>query len=404
MAWRDSLQPASFRGVSFGVTRASDTLGRRVVRHDFPQRDDPYVEDMARAPRDITITGFVLGADYMARRDALQEALDMPGPGTLVHPWYGSFLVSLTSARVEHTATDGGMAVFTMSFVRVDTAARAARPRSGTDRATLVSLRSQSLADLLAVVLENALSLEGVLSIVMRESRDALLDSLIRAGDVLGLDLTGSVGWLRRVIADPNALEELIASGSLGSSLATLFAEAGSGRLSGSNGIPPEPQRFFAASRALKIPPVPVAGITRTTAARNAAAITGAVGNLCIVQGLAATAGHSPASRDAAQALRGEIMDAVDALAQRLPATTAGDEAMATAMDLRSAALLLLAERAGTAPDIGTVRLARSLPVLAAVWRYTGTLEAVEDFVARNAIAHPGFAPADRALEVLNAR
>ena len=36
MSWRESIQTASFRGVPFGVTRATDDLGRRTVRHDFP--------------------------------------------------------------------------------------------------------------------------------------------------------------------------------------------------------------------------------------------------------------------------------------------------------------------------------------------------------------------------------
>ena len=70
-AWRERLLSASFRGVEFGVTKASDDVGRRTVRHDYPQRDDPYVEDLGRAPRVISLTGFVLGEDYMTRRDDL---------------------------------------------------------------------------------------------------------------------------------------------------------------------------------------------------------------------------------------------------------------------------------------------------------------------------------------------
>lgn len=405
--WRDQMQPASFRGVSFGVSRASDDLGRRVVRHDYPQRDDPYVEDLGRAPRVISVTGFVVGPDYMAGRDALQEALDTPGPGTLIHPWHGSLTVCVTSARVEHSAENGGMAVFTMSFVRVRTDAAADRPLPRADYPSVAVNRGRAAALLVQDVLDASLGLAGVRDVVLNATRAALMAGLDRVGACLGLDLTGAAGWLRRVAGSSAALYDLIQSGALGASLRQLFADVADGGLSGSGGVAPGPQGFFDAARLLAPAPVPEAGITRTTAARNAAAVTSAIKRFAIVEALTGTAAVIPDTRDQAQRLRGEVVSAVDAVSIALPAAPLGDAAMAAFEDLRAAVLPALAGHAGLAPDISTFTLSRPQPSLAVAWRVAGRegIETVEaDLVARNNVRHPGFVPAGKALEAVRAQ
>lgn len=108
-------------GVEFGVTDAEGEGGRRTVTHEFPQRDLPYVEDMGLATAKFTIQAFVLGSDYMDRRDKLKAALEKPGGGTLVHPWLGELQVAQGGPyKLRETAQDGGMAVFTLQFVRSD--------------------------------------------------------------------------------------------------------------------------------------------------------------------------------------------------------------------------------------------------------------------------------------------
>lgn len=69
--------------------------GRRIALHEYPYRDDPWPEDTGRATRRITITGFLLGDDVFDQRAALIAALEQPGPGTLVHPSFGSITATL---------------------------------------------------------------------------------------------------------------------------------------------------------------------------------------------------------------------------------------------------------------------------------------------------------------------
>jgi prophage DNA circulation protein len=118
MAWKDKLQPATFRGVPFEVESDDASFGRRTQVHEYPQRDKPYAEDLGRATREINVTAFLIGADYIDARDKLLEALETAGPGTLVHPWYGELKVSLKDpARVSHSIANGGMCTVQLSFV-----------------------------------------------------------------------------------------------------------------------------------------------------------------------------------------------------------------------------------------------------------------------------------------------
>ncbi len=114
---RTDLRPASFRGVPFGVTSDSLDTGRRTVKHEFPGREKPYVEDLGRKTRGFSIEAFVVGADYADRRNELLTALEEPGSGTLIHPYYGELTVQVEEVSVKHSALDGGMAIFSITFV-----------------------------------------------------------------------------------------------------------------------------------------------------------------------------------------------------------------------------------------------------------------------------------------------
>lgn len=115
--WRDELRPASFRGVPFHVDSDSMPVGRRTQVHEYPQRNEPLVEDLGRITREIKLAAFVIGEDFLLKRDALLNALDKPGAGDLIHPWYGRLTVTATGCSVSHERREGGMARFDLVFV-----------------------------------------------------------------------------------------------------------------------------------------------------------------------------------------------------------------------------------------------------------------------------------------------
>lgn len=116
-AWKARLVPASFRGVEFKIDVGSRSGGRRTVEHEFPKRDDPYAEDMGRSARRFTVAGYVIGGDYYDQRDALIDALESEGSGTLVHPSMGEFQVNPGPFAVTEHRERARIAEFEMSFV-----------------------------------------------------------------------------------------------------------------------------------------------------------------------------------------------------------------------------------------------------------------------------------------------
>lgn len=114
----EQLQPASFRGVPFEIEASGITVGRRTVVHEYPQRDRPYVEDMGRATRNITLQCFVVGGDYLEQAQALMHELEEPGPGTLVHPWLGEMEVTITS--VSELQFDQGLGVASVTITATE--------------------------------------------------------------------------------------------------------------------------------------------------------------------------------------------------------------------------------------------------------------------------------------------
>lgn len=109
---------ASFRGVPFLVETADRSSGRRVVVHEFPQRDTPYVEDLGRTVRNFRVDGYLVGDDYLANRDDLLAALeDTSGPGELVHPHYGRLQAVCVSVTVRESLREGRTVGFQIDFV-----------------------------------------------------------------------------------------------------------------------------------------------------------------------------------------------------------------------------------------------------------------------------------------------
>jgi len=119
--WKEKLQKASFRGIPFFMKSADTQVGRRINTHEFPYRDDAEVEDMGKAARGFSVSAFVIGNDYIEKRDALIEALEKRGSGILVHPYYGIMSAALTEpARIsENMSKKGGIAEFSISFIAV---------------------------------------------------------------------------------------------------------------------------------------------------------------------------------------------------------------------------------------------------------------------------------------------
>lgn len=150
MSWFENLQPASFRGVPFGVLLSEARFGRRVEVHEYPFRDKPWPEDLGRDTRRFTVTGFLIensavygGGDVLAQREALIGAVESEGPGTLVHPTLGQLTVTLINAGISERWDAGRYFELQLLFIE-------AGERSFPSAAKATGSETDSAADALA--------------------------------------------------------------------------------------------------------------------------------------------------------------------------------------------------------------------------------------------------------------
>ncbi|MCO8326803.1 DNA circularization protein [Burkholderia cenocepacia] len=105
MAWKDTLQDASFRGVVFDVQRTDDPIEREVARYAYPYVDGEDIVDMGQKARETSLTAIFFGDDYEERLKTFLNAISQPGPGELVHPVFGSMpSMQFLGGHVSHTA------------------------------------------------------------------------------------------------------------------------------------------------------------------------------------------------------------------------------------------------------------------------------------------------------------
>ena len=107
MSWKNNLRPASLRGVPFHTADRKLASGRRIELHEFPKRDAPYPEDMGKASRTWSVEAYVIGDDYMSRRDRLLRAGEQLGPCQYSDHWGLSQTVVVKSIAVTETSREG---------------------------------------------------------------------------------------------------------------------------------------------------------------------------------------------------------------------------------------------------------------------------------------------------------
>lgn len=108
----------SFRGVPFLIEdEQGQNGGRRIVTHEYPLRNDGLTEDLGKRMRNYSVSCLVIGDDHIAQAEALVEALEANGPGTLKHPYFGSVEVQVDDYRLRHSTAYQRVTRFDINFV-----------------------------------------------------------------------------------------------------------------------------------------------------------------------------------------------------------------------------------------------------------------------------------------------
>jgi len=419
-AWRDRLQPASFRNVPFSVRSADSEIGRRTVLHEYPQRNEPGSEDMGRRTRRFSVEALVVGQDYFTARDKLIEALETAGPGELVHPFYGRRQVVLDGpVRVSESFEEGGLARFSLDFVesgktaqlivqadtqsRIESAAVAARTASVASFAERYSIASQP-----AFVANSALTMAQTAM-----SKMATLRGMIP-------DLSSAAAWLATANGVSSELASLIASpGSFASNVQALI---GGARSLSDNPITAlsSLKDLFGFGKSAAVSYIATSGATdaaplsagaaavasldtpltpaREQEAVNAAAMVSLVQQSAAIEACVAAADAEFDTVDDAIAVRQDLVEQIDTLA----AVAESDDVYSALSALRVALVQDVASRGARLPRLSSLTLPATTPAIVVAYRIYADATRDSDVLARNpAIQHPGFVPGGVALQVL---
>jgi prophage DNA circulation protein len=383
MTWRARMKPASFRGVEFSVESAEYSGGRRTVRHEFAQRDEPYSEDIGRRARDFPVEGFVAGDDYIAKRDALIAALETAGPGELIHPYHGIRSVICSGFRIRESAADGGMARFSITFD--ETPAQPVQPSAVVDSSAAVLTAADSVRSAIGTEFLSKYN-PGALTASAADAIRALTLSLDNARSLASLTTAEAAAMRARldrltasaaaiVLSPASVLEEVLAL--LDSVTTTSAALAAYG---------------FSPGRR---PPATTA--TRVQERANYDALTSLARVASIIRAAELALDESFDTYDAAIAMRDAIADRLDEQAELV------DDATFGALDALRAALV----RAVPGDDSDLPRIVEhspdvTVPSLVLAHRLYGDVSMESDIVTRNRVLRPGFLVGGQALEVLS--
>lgn len=390
MAWLDNYRQAQFRNAYFAVPSTSNTGGRRAVVHEFPNKDEPFVQDMGRKARRHNVEAYIVDEDYMDARDALIEALEKPGKGKLVHPYIGTLDVICLSYSFEEKQTEMGMVRFSMQF------AEAGKLKFPTQIIDTVSAVAESKITALQSILDwlvNNYSIQDVPHSVAQNVLNTIDESLtvidgakkvVSSVADFKRDLENTVG---RAIALAYDVQEL------GQNVTELMTY-------GTNTGDPYPVDNTNAGNQFKemrdmwdfTPPEILMG------EEDPAFFYSVYFQLnAAVNAMALLSYMEFDSLDEAVALRDEVFAKVEPL---LLQTT--DDALYTSIyNLQTAVIQDIDERESTLARLGSYWLNISLPALVVSHTLYGNINEESDLINRNRVAHPLFLPGSQDIEVL---
>lgn len=403
--WRQSLRPASFRGVAFFTKNAESQQGRRTAVHEYPFRDVPYVEDMGLKGRDFRLEAYVLGADYMRARDALIWALEQPGAGTLVHPYRGTLNVALTApARISESADEGGMARFTLTFTETGSNVQ---PSVRPDTPALVDTSAYAAKEASNLAFVNSFNVAGADFIAT--AAKAMVNSALDL--VSGVSNLTSAGPLAELMYTAQTL-----SGSLAILLQTpqMLASGIQGQIYALAALVQTPrdawtalQVFLNGKPMFTSPFVPLTTPSRIQQAINQSAVTDLVRRSALAEAARASSKMIFTSYNESAAILAILVGALDAELESTTLTASGqvvplnDDVYDALLDLRTAVVRDIATRGASLAKLTTLTLPCTTPALVAAYRVYGDCTMDSDIVARNNIRHPGFLPGGTPLEIL---
>lgn len=396
MAWRDNLQPASFRGVPFFVESHDMSGGRRAVQHEYVQRDNPYAEDTGRKARDFSIEAYIVDQNYFALRDSLLAALEKEGPGELVHPYLGRLQVQPTTYRVRETKSDGGMVTFSLGFIE---AGLNIFPGASIDN------RRSILDEVFGMIDKAQGEMNKILKLV--DKPQFMVDSSVgKVNDIADIltTITGKFVTAEQSVAETigkinylkNFATTLVKDPlSLGAAITDAFRTLKDSVTTGARDQYKAFQSLFVFGQDDK--PIPPITTTRVQEAANLEVLNRFTQMNALGMSIEAASEIPFESVLDASDIREEITFNIE----RQEELTTDDDLFQQLQDVKTEVIRGVPPPEEQLPTIGDLKINEASPSLVITYDLYNSTEFEQDLIDRNDIQHPGFFPSNQELEIL---
>ena len=394
--WRNSLRDASFRGVAFYVVSNDASFGRRTVTHEYPLRDKPFVEDLGRRVRNGNIEAIIIGSDYMTARDALINACEQAGAGTLVHPYYGEMQVTLTDpCRISETSEQGGMCRISFAFVE---AGDVTYPAQTADTQTQVAEQAEVATEAGTEGFTESFGVDGMPAFVSQSASFSLTDALSQISGAGRFPFVDAIAQ-----SDFNAL----LGGALGNvqsllNAPSMLAQTIFGAVSSLRQLAPNARDAFNALIGLfgfGSNHAPIAGTTPVRIAQvvNEAALVELVQTAAIVNAAVAITDVEFSNATEAQVIRDEVVAALE----NITLNTANDDLYGALQDLRAIVVRDIQIRTADLAKQIDYTPGKTLPACVLAYQLYGDVSREDEILSLNRIVHPGFVAGNTTIKVV---
>ena len=437
-SWLDYLQPASWRGLPFSVLQSEIHAGRKTAIHNYPFRDVVWVEDLGKKGRQYTFRAFVVGDDCYQQEQALLDAVEQEGPGTLVHPSLGERTVSLVDYSSGINFERGRSVEFNFVFIEgvpplypdsstspqddVDDAADDADTASSDDFVTSISDAVGVVEDVSGAAEMVILTVEGYVAIATGLIGDVsaiafcLVGIVPPVGYYFGRYANGSLasyggpsGPILTVAAQTSAALSAAITARTAITVAGFNAALSAINLTSTASLATAVQAVSAAVQAAAVDPadqvrlaVTLAGFVPTvppnagSAGAALVAVQAAVASMCRRSALTtlarAVALYQPTSYQAAIALLTQVTGLLDG--EILIAADAFDsESYSALRRMRTSVVNYLLSLAASLPSLVTITTAVPMPALAEAYALYGDASRSDELVQRADPINPLFLP-----------
>ena len=377
--WLSTLFPASFKGMPFFVATDGITSGRRLVVHQFPNRDAPFVEDLGAESMSHKVTGYVVGDSSDSVAAQFGQLLNGRGAGSLSLPVLsGAVAVHCKSWTRSFEKDKLGYIAFEMEFVR----------EGASSGLVTVAMAAQLAFDAvagMAALAGGIASVEGLAAVNARSGIPATFDqalaeqvtasvtTVIVTIDVIrqdsGLPADANDTKAASLAALASAAPDRVTAGdkTLGTDMLTLALDIGEAG---------DPELVWRAARET----FEAVDETDPLADLSRIAITG----MLVEAALRRTYPDRPSGITA----RADIVTRLGALIE-----SDNENVAAAARDVRDNAVDYLSRLITDLAPVVTVSAGRSLPSLWWAWRLYQDPERATEIAARNRVPHPSFMP-----------